>query len=73
MAGSLTDLYVALNSVTQALNKMNTIQSMSFPQTTGISSFITNTGTAAINSSLPVNFLVVTTASGASIKIPYFT
>ncbi len=71
MAGSLTDVFSALQNGVVALRSIAKSISTSFPQVTGTSSTVT-VGTVVFNSSQAVGFITIVSTSGATLKIPYY-
>lgn len=71
MAGSLSDIYAALNVIAQALTNLTTNQASIFPHTTASSSSV-HAGTVTFNSSQAGGFLVVQTSSGGTVKVPWY-
>lgn len=71
MPGSLHDLYVALNSIAQALTNMTTVQNAVWPHTTASSSTVT-AGSITFSSSQAAGFLIVQTSSGGTVKVPFY-
>lgn len=71
MAGTLTDIFTAIQNGVNALNKVAKSISTSFPQVTGTSSTAT-VGTLTFNSSQPAGFITFVSTSGTTFKSPYY-
>lgn len=71
MAGTLNDIYAALNAIAQTLGNMTQTQSRVWPNTTASSSSVTP-GTITFSSSLAAGFMIVTTSSGGTVKVPFY-
>ncbi len=73
MAFGLSDILQSLQQGVQAINNLRSTISTVFPQVTGSStSAPASNGTVTFSSSLAVGFILATTSSGATVKIPYY-
>ena len=72
---SITDLFTAMQNAVTAINTLNQTLTSKFPQTTAGSTIAPTasvTGTITFTSSQATGFMVVTTSSGFSAKVPYY-
>lgn len=67
------DIYTTLLNGVQALNRLTTTVGNIFPQVTASSSSApATTGSITFTSSEASGFLLVTTSSGATVKVPFY-
>lgn len=69
---SISDLLTGLQNAVQAINALNQTLTSKFPQTTAGSTSPPTAGTLTFPSSQPNGFMVVTTSSGYSAKVPFW-
>lgn len=70
MPGSLTDIYAVLNTIAQTITNLTTNQNSIFPHVTAASS--TATAGAITPPAQVGGYLIVTTSSGGTVKVPWY-
>jgi hypothetical protein len=72
MANPLDTVIATLQNGVTAMNNLISIINTTFPHTTASSSFAT-AGTITFTSSQAAGFMVVTTSSGGTVKVPFYS
>lgn len=71
---TLSEIFTALQSGVQAINRLTTVINNVFPGTTTTSTGVPSAfGPVTFNSSQPAGFLLVSLSTSQTVKIPYYT